>query len=386
MKALIFLIIYLFYLKKTTSENNILERQRRSILVKSNPPYPLLPRSVKFFVHKDIISKDIELILATLSKSVCLKFEKQNMELSKIGINFYLTDNKTDEVNLSSSISQPTKVYLTKSTLRSRRLVNYHIGLALGLTPEISRHDRNNFVTILWNNIDKPFKKYFKLANFSKKKIFNTAFDFGSTMLLSPSYGSKNNVHAYKSKLSPYYIRMNGKIQEFSYNDIKLLNDLYCDEICKNKIKGCKNSEYPSNKCTVCRCPKEFTGKQCKFLARHVGQCGNKRFFWASKKYKYIAINNFDGLCYFSIYSKPGTAIEITIEKMRLHQATYCGEEFGLEIKHHHDKEATGLYLRGNYNNVTVPGVFSHVVIRYNIPKNFYRELKLSFRRVKRKK
>uniref|UniRef100_A0A0K0FQD4 Metalloendopeptidase n=1 Tax=Strongyloides venezuelensis TaxID=75913 RepID=A0A0K0FQD4_STRVS len=380
----VIVLISLLFISQSAGEENILERKKRNIIVKGRPPYPFLPESIIYYVSDDITQKLIVHPLINLEWGICVNFEKQNVEVKGIGINFYLS-NTTDKVVLSKSIYQPTRVYLTKKTLQNIRLVRYHIGLALGLTPEITRFDRDNYVKILWENIDKSYMSYFKQSNLNKKRIFNTAFDFGSIMLFNPFFASKNGKPVYQSKISPYYEQMAGKFEDFSYNDKKILNDLYCNGLCYDKHKICKNNGYLSGSCKSCTCPLVFSGPNCTNLAIHDNGCGPRKIFFASKSKQYIIGNSFKGNCFWSIYSRKLTSLEIVVEKMSYQPKYQFEEKDGLEIKHLFDKGATGLILRGNYTNVRVPPISSNVILRYKAPFK-YHELKISYREVKKNK
>uniref|UniRef100_A0A0N5CDL3 Metalloendopeptidase n=1 Tax=Strongyloides papillosus TaxID=174720 RepID=A0A0N5CDL3_STREA len=381
--SVIVLTSFLFILQNA-SEENILERRKRNIIVKGGPPYPHFPDSIMYYVSDDITQKLIVHPLINLEWRICVNFEKQNFEVNGIGINFY-SSNTTDKVILSKSIDQPTRVYLTKKTLQNLRLVRYHIGVALGLTPEITRFDRDKYVKILWENIDKSYMSYFKQSNLNKKRIFNTAFDFGSIMLFDPYFGTKNGKPVYSSKISPYYEQMAGKFEDFSYNDIKILNDLYCNGLCKKDKVLCVNNGYLSSSCKSCTCPLVFSGPTCKNLAIHDNGCGPKKIFFASKKKQYIMGNSFKGNCFWSIYSRKLTSLEIVVEKMSYQPKYEFDEKDGLEIRHLFDKGTTGLILRGNYTNVRVRPISSNVILRYKAPFK-YHELKISYREVKKNK
>uniref|UniRef100_A0A0N5BY02 Astacin domain-containing protein n=1 Tax=Strongyloides papillosus TaxID=174720 RepID=A0A0N5BY02_STREA len=53
--------------------------------------------------------------------------------------------------------------------------------MALGLIPEITRYDRDNYVEIYTKNITKPYLKYYKKE--TKKRKYFGSFDYGSVMM-----------------------------------------------------------------------------------------------------------------------------------------------------------------------------------------------------------
>lgn len=252
----------------------------------------------------------------------------------------------------------------------------------MGLTPEILRKDRDQFVKMNWNNLDNNYKLYYKNANITKIRQPNTNFNFGSLMFLSPTYGSKNNKPVFKAKISSYYNEMFAKFDYFSHNDKKFLNDIYCSNKCKKKISKCENGGYPHPSCTKCICPRGFEGKKCTKLASSKGKCGGKKSFSASQQKQFIDGDKFSGTCYFSIKSKPGMRVQVTVENLNLSSKNKCDGEFGLEIKHRDDKGADGLYLCGKYKKVEIRAMSNFVVIRYKVTGSD-NKMKISYKEVK---
>jgi hypothetical protein len=62
--------------------------------------------------------------------------------------------------------------------------IAHEIGHVLGLGHEHSRGDRDDYITILWSNIDRP--KQFCRAIWDQQTLVNTAYDFDSIMHYSP--------------------------------------------------------------------------------------------------------------------------------------------------------------------------------------------------------
>ena len=53
-----------------------------------------------------------------------------------------------------------------------------------------------------------------------------------------------------------------------SFNDGRLVNAMYCADVCKNSTIRCKNGGYPSVKnCAICACPDGMGGRRCNEVA-----------------------------------------------------------------------------------------------------------------------
>ncbi|KAK3713995.1 hypothetical protein QZH41_018773, partial [Actinostola sp. cb2023] len=71
-------------------------------------------------------------------------------------------------------------------------VVTHEIGHALGFYHEQSRPDRDNYVTIMWNNIREKYKFNFHKYNRGTIDSLGTKYDYGSLMHHSPRTYSKN--------------------------------------------------------------------------------------------------------------------------------------------------------------------------------------------------
>uniref|UniRef100_A0A0N5CHI4 Metalloendopeptidase n=1 Tax=Strongyloides papillosus TaxID=174720 RepID=A0A0N5CHI4_STREA len=351
-----------------------------TITFKKVPPYPIMPNIVKLYISKSLDSEKIYNQLFFLSYTSCLDFHKQNTSNKHIGINFFSTQRKS-KVILSTSLKRPTNVYLKKSVLHNEKHLAFYVGLALGLIPEVIRSDRNEHIKIHWKNILKSYKKYYKKEPYNEKYLTNTGFDFSSVMIYNPYYGSKNGKQTFVSKLYPYYEKVLNIFKHFSYNDIKRINYMYCGNICR-KENQCLHGGYFIKTCDGCRCPLGFIGNKCENIDSEFDKCSPKNNFLAYSFKKNLLIKNISRFCMYSIKSKKGRKVRITILNTKLSKTNSCDKGIGMEIKYGKDKAAKGLLLCNNYKNIEIPAISSEIYIIFSdyYPNNL---LKLSYNEVK---
>uniref|UniRef100_A0A914EJZ1 Zinc metalloproteinase n=1 Tax=Acrobeloides nanus TaxID=290746 RepID=A0A914EJZ1_9BILA len=133
-------------------------------------------------------------------------------------------------------------------------IVAHEIGHALGLWHEQSRTDRDRYVTINFDNIQK--------------------YDLGSLMHYGPTDFTKSYDSYTITSHDPRYQRTIGNRMGLSFKDSKMINTRYCSNICKRKL-ACHNGGYTDpNNCRQCRCPDGFGGNFCDQVP--VGRFGHR--------------------------------------------------------------------------------------------------------------
>uniref|UniRef100_A0A0N5C8W4 Astacin domain-containing protein n=1 Tax=Strongyloides papillosus TaxID=174720 RepID=A0A0N5C8W4_STREA len=331
------------------------------------PPYPTSPNSIVYYTSNKLGDKLIQLIvreLLKLSQSICLKFQKQSSIANKIGINFYYSKTK-NYVKLSDSVNKPTKVFLKKDIAENTNELLFFIGLALGLVPEITRKYSNLFVKVANDNISSSKLKYYQVKEYESKIKANSSFDHLSKMLSSPYFGSKNKEKTYtlKSNLAKYYEKIVYQTEFFSYNDIKRLWYLYCDQ-CKKY--DCKNNGFYKYYCTRCDCPAPFTGNKCEKIQANDKSCSNTQELSASPVKNFHTLKNIQAPCSYLIKSPNGKRVKFEILYLNLSNRDACEKGYGVEVKYRNDKGAAGLVLCNNYANISFPSASSEVYLMFS--------------------
>uniref|UniRef100_A0A0K0FCB2 Metalloendopeptidase n=1 Tax=Strongyloides venezuelensis TaxID=75913 RepID=A0A0K0FCB2_STRVS len=348
---------------------------RKPVFKKQPPPYTKISNVINYY-HPNYLDNQIFVRTFDIIKAnTCLDFQKANKSLKTIGINFYKAKRK-NTIKLSASTKKSTKVFLKSKIYKNDRVLKYYIGLALGLIPELKRKDRDNDVKIFFGNILPPFKQYYKTNAYYHRIFKNTDFDFSSMMLYDSSYGKKyRGKPTYKSKFYPYYERSLKLFQDFSFNDLKRLNYLYCYSNF-TKADECKNGGYFGRDRTVCECVYPFKGNNCETLVPNYPLCVKETILNATSTKKNKTITNKNKLCYFFIKAKPEKKIKMTILKFKTSNSNNCFGFPKLEIKYRRDKGARGLCLCENTKNIVLPALSNEIIMTF---ESFNSDDKLTF-------
>ncbi|XP_062395704.1 meprin A subunit beta-like [Sardina pilchardus] len=104
--------------------------------------------------------------------------------------------------------------------------VEHELLHALGFYHEQSRYDRDDHVTIIWENIDKGFENNFNKQSEDSSSLLNTSYDYTSVMHYSADAFTNGNGSTIITK-QPEFQDVIGKSVEMSSTDTLELNRLY---------------------------------------------------------------------------------------------------------------------------------------------------------------
>uniref|UniRef100_A0A0N4ZXM7 EGF-like domain-containing protein n=1 Tax=Parastrongyloides trichosuri TaxID=131310 RepID=A0A0N4ZXM7_PARTI len=139
---------------------------------------------------------------------------------------------------------------------------------------------------------------------------------------------------------------MMGQEYNITFNDVKLINYLYCYNNCSLKEKqSCENGGYPNpNNCNECLCPDGFEGEHCENLINNeIQKCVNTTLI-AGKNLSYIMLHS-DAKCKYNITSRNDQKIEIYLANCTVASEDLCFNDNGIEVKHLKDPGTKGLCL-----------------------------------------
>ncbi|XP_043220080.1 blastula protease 10-like [Amphibalanus amphitrite] len=197
--------------------------------------------------------------------------------------------------------------------------VVHEFGHAMGLSHQQSRNDRDNYVTILFDNIQDG-----KEGNFGKRSTANNysvPYDLTSVMHYGAAYFTKNGQDT---------IRVNNFLQGgligrrggLSHRDKQIANAMYnCAGSCSSP-PTCQNGGFVGKSCT-CVCPPNTSGANCETLNGGYYpdiDCGNIDMTQPGTIKSPNYPNNFpkNVVCWWVINAPAGQQVKVTVTDMKM--------------------------------------------------------------------
>ncbi|XP_072171274.1 protein SpAN-like [Diadema setosum] len=193
----------------------------------------------------------------------CLRFEpRTSQHANQLGHGTYLNFIKGggcwSYVGRVSSSSQDVSIGNGCGYLG---IVAHEIGHAMGFHHEQSRPDRDDYVTVHFENIRSGFENNFQKYSWNAITTEDVPYDVGSVMHYSSGAFSSNGQPTITT-IDPLLMNQLGNRQGLSFADIKLANLIYnCNDGCSSTL-ACQNGGYQGPNCD-CVCPPGNTGILC---------------------------------------------------------------------------------------------------------------------------
>ncbi|KAL3089532.1 hypothetical protein niasHS_006916 [Heterodera schachtii] len=213
----------------------------------------------------------IELALEHWHNITCLNFERRNDEPKGSRIVFTDVDGCASNVG-RHPLGEPQFVSLAPECIRLG-VIAHEVAHALGFWHEQSRPDRDQFVQVQWENIDRDSKGQFLKEQPADVDNGGVPYDYGSIMhYRSKAFAKYDDLFTIGTAIGDYQ-RTIGQRDQLSFNDIRLMNEIYCKAACPRQLP-CQRGGYTDPRhCDRCRCPDGFTGT---FFSHAIS-----RSFWA---------------------------------------------------------------------------------------------------------
>uniref|UniRef100_A0A0K0E406 Zinc metalloproteinase n=1 Tax=Strongyloides stercoralis TaxID=6248 RepID=A0A0K0E406_STRER len=342
--------------KKRSDLESIVERVKKSVtkdpILKWSFP---IDYDIKEGLNEDTITEALE----TLERETCLRFRRTD-KFTNGGLIFKHGDQCISFIGKVSD-TDPQEIELSDEC-DIVTVAIHETSHALGVIHEMARHDRDNYINVLYQNMDQGNRYNFDKSTLDEAIPHKTKYDYGSIMHYDRLAASSNGGVVMAPKLNGY-LKTIGQTTEYGFNDAKRLNMHYCFNVCPKKLK-CENGGYTDpNNCKVCKCPRMFGGTLCKLLKSSDKGCGiGKRI--ASRDNKFI-ITKGKKSCYYEIKAPIGHKIKLTINNLKVADSFVCQPGSGLEIKYLADKTVSGAMLCGRHSAKNFISKNNIIVMRY---------------------
>uniref|UniRef100_A0A0N5BN26 Zinc metalloproteinase n=1 Tax=Strongyloides papillosus TaxID=174720 RepID=A0A0N5BN26_STREA len=355
---------------------------------------------IDYRIRNGVDRKTVKAALAVIEKETCIRF-RETIHFKNGGLNYVnkskgcssftgkVSNNRPQDINLGSSCNKLT-------------IAIHETCHALGMIHEMSRHDRDSYIKLKFENIDGDAIFNFMLFDLSVAIPYGLKYDFGSVMHYDRLAGSVNERITMEPKYQNYLTTI-GQTTRFGFNDAKQLNIHYCKDKCRGSKLNCKMGGYPHpNDCRFCKCPAFFTGKLCTKLlpsdkkcgktspAFYTGKlctkllpsdkkCGKTRF--KSKYTNKLLIVKGIKTCYIKITAPRGRKVQLNILETNFRNSFVCQPNKGLEVKFLADKAVSGAMFCGRNFGKVLTSQNNVVVMKYVglIP---YSVIKIRYRNV----
>uniref|UniRef100_A0A0K0FES3 Metalloendopeptidase n=1 Tax=Strongyloides venezuelensis TaxID=75913 RepID=A0A0K0FES3_STRVS len=342
---------------------------------------------IEYKIGRELNNGIIKEALKEIENNTCIRFKEDNsLSNNNKGIIFEKSKVCSSYVGLVN-VNKRQTVNLTYECSSEKGYVLHEVGHALGLLHEHCRTDRDEFITINFNNIKTGLNGNFEIPRSVNYNNYSTHYDYGSIMHyssyeFSTSYWRK----VLTSKIHTEYDRMMGQRSYMTFNDYKKINLLYCSECKKTKETEeekveCLNGGYIDYKnCSRCLCPFGYTGDSCSEIMKSDERCNTTTFnanntifyHWIAGPYK----------CFFHIKTDERKKIEFGIYQSSTPYKDICTQDISHQVKYLEDKGSTGLLLCAWRNNIiNITSESNNVLIFFNGDKN-YAHIQFGFRAV----
>ncbi|KAJ1353622.1 Astacin (Peptidase M12A) [Parelaphostrongylus tenuis] len=228
----------------------------------------------------------------------------------------------------------------------------HELGHTIGLYHTQSRHDRDNYITLHYENLVYDWHDQFNKESESTNYNYNITYDYGTVMHYSgASPGLSTTGKPYMMPHDPKYLPTLGSYILSFYEKLMVNLHYKCLDKCpRESWKKCENGGFPHPRdCSKCICPSGYGGPLCN---KRPPGCGKEltatdeyQELWdvvGQESYDRYAANDDFYFCNYWIRGPPGSKIEVIFQNYT-EGLDYPGCVWaGVEIKTLEDQRHTG--------------------------------------------
>uniref|UniRef100_A0A0N5BJD8 Zinc metalloproteinase n=1 Tax=Strongyloides papillosus TaxID=174720 RepID=A0A0N5BJD8_STREA len=313
-----------------------------------------------------VLGVDVDLVdkaLKAMQNETCIRFEKQKtIPPEQPGLKFVKGNGCWSYVGRTEEKKfQDVSIGYGCTTFGTVQHETMH---ALGSTHEQSRADRDQYLTILTENMLPSLLYNYEQLNISNALTYNTKYDYGSEMQYPGDSFSKNGKDTMMPK-NGIFNKTLGIDNGLSFLDIKLVNLHYCSKNFTKKIK-CYNGGYEDpNDNTRCKCVEGYAGSKCITLPKPNNGC-NTTLYHVTQNLQTLSLGGAKN-CLYHLKAQHGKKINITVTNINITPSyrNYCIKDNSLEVKFIGDKTPTGALLCKEIKNLQISSENDHAIVHY---------------------
>ncbi|XP_071496396.1 blastula protease 10-like [Diadema antillarum] len=207
-------------------------------------------------------------------------------------------------------------------------IIAHEIGHAMGFHHEQSRPDRDDYITVHFENIRSGYESNFQKYSWSYLTTESIPYDVGSIMHYSSRAFSTSGQPTITT-IDPLQMNRLGNRESLSFADIKLANLIYnCNGTCFSGNLACQNGGYQGPNCQ-CVCPPGFSGDLCENDDGPTEPEGC--VYRLTDPQADITSPNYPGhygnheSCIWLIEGAPGATITLTFDDINIESHSTCG-------------------------------------------------------------
>ncbi|KAE9420616.1 hypothetical protein Angca_003314, partial [Angiostrongylus cantonensis] len=240
----------------------------------------------------------------------------------------------------------------------------HEIGHVLGFFHTMCRYDRDSYIKLVTQNINKHAIGNFQKISHNCSDVYGMGYDYGSIMHYDERCDSINGRPTIIAADANYQKTMGSDL--ISFSDIFVINEHYgCNAICnKSTSAKCANEGFPHPRnCSICICPSGYGGLLCDkrplgcgedLVATNKKQIVNRRLGFGSGLRDHFDFCNYMisvrssksvlllKKSYFSIQAPNGKKIVVELEWVSYGYDRPGCIRGGVEIKSQKDQKLTG--------------------------------------------
>uniref|UniRef100_A0AAF5I2K0 Metalloendopeptidase n=1 Tax=Strongyloides stercoralis TaxID=6248 RepID=A0AAF5I2K0_STRER len=320
--------------------------------------------TINYFVDGTLNLDIVKKALLKIQEETCLKFVRRSQLYERMsGVHFI--NGKTCYSMVGKELGKVWQDVSIANYCQNEGGIQHEFLHALGIDHEHNRYDRDQFVSIMYNNIKPEEYSFFRQVKREDSSTLGIPYDYGSVMhydlVASTARGEYTMIPKHK-----LYMKTIGQTKGVNFNDIKTLNYYYCRSECQVKIK-CHHGGYQNPKnCKVCKCVKGFIGPRCNLLILPSPKCGKSVYIAKFMPMLLKATGIKD--CVYHIVTPKNSKILLNIKFVSTYDEDgyACSPDEALEVKYWPDKTVTGARLCGVNKLINIKS-WDHHLLCYRI-------------------